>query len=307
MTRTSSGAPSNGSSRPRAKSFANHAAALRWLNARTNVERTRPHQIDPAAFKLERMQALLAELGDPHADTKFVHIAGSKGKGSVAEMVVSCLTACSYGVGLLTSPHLVDIRERIRIGNAEISEGDFTRLLAKAATANARMIAKPAHKKLGEATYFELLAAVAFLYFAEQAVDLAVIEVGLGGRLDATNVITPEVTAVTAIQLEHTELLGDTLPEIAREKAGIFKPDVKALTFKQPGEVLDALKAAAQDAGAVFKVVGKDIDFSYRFEASPELGPHARVVLSTRTSNFEHLPAPLKGEHQALNCGLALA
>jgi len=293
--------------RRRPRTFSSYSAALKHLADRTNVERVRPDRVDPSAFKLDRMRALLAELGDPHRATKFVHIAGSKGKGSVTEMVASSLRACGYGVGVYTSPHLIDVRERIRIGNDEIGEADFIRLLGKAVTAAEHLLTKPGQKKLGEATYFELLTAVAFLYFAEQAVDLAVVEVGLGGRLDATNVITPEVAAVAAIQLEHTELLGETLGEIAREKAGIFKEGVKALTFKQPGEVLEALKAAATERGAVFKVVGKDIDFSYRFEASPELGPHARVVLSTAISNFEHLPTPLKGEHQALNCGLALA
>lgn len=293
--------------RRRQRTFSSYSAALKHLGDRTNVERVRPDRVDASAFRLDRMRAILAELGDPQTATKFVHVAGSKGKGSVTEMVASCLTACGYGVGVYTSPHLIDLRERIRIGNEEISEADFVRLLGKAVTASEAVLSRAGQKKLGEATYFELMTAVAFLYFAEQAVDLAVVEVGLGGRLDATNVIQPEVTAVTAIQLEHTELLGETLGEIAGEKAGIFKEGIKALTFKQPGEVLDALKAAAQDKGAVFKVVGKDIDFSFRFEASPELGPHARVVLSTAISNFEHLPTPLKGEHQALNCGLALA
>lgn len=286
--------------------FTNYQHALKWLGERVNLERSNPARIEPGAFKLDRMRAMLEVLENPQRDVKTVHVAGSKGKGSVVEMTASCLTACGYAVGVYTSPHLVDIRERIRIGRDIIGYPAFTKLLGRAAAASERV--KGRH---GEATYFELLTATALLHFAEQAVDIAVIEVGLGGRLDATNVIQPEVTAVTAIQKEHTQLLGDTLAKIAREKAGIFKPGVTALTVPQAPEVLEVFREVAAGIGAPLTVVGGpaggEIDFSYRFEASPELGPHARVCISSKRSNFEHLPVPLKGEHQAHNCGLALA
>lgn len=286
-----------------ARSFETYEAALDYLMGRVNVERARPERVDREIFKLDRMRAMLAEMSDPQNSVKFVHVAGSKGKGSVCEMVAACLSACGYTTGLYTSPHLVDIRERIRIGSHVIPYADFVSCLARAATA-----ADAVEKDHGEATYFELLTALALAYFQEQAIDVAVMEVGLGGRLDSTNVITPEVTAVTAIQLEHTQLLGDTLELIASEKAGIFKPGVPALTIpQQKPEVIEALRAAATQAGAPFMVLGADIDFNYRFEASRELGPHVRVCLTTPRSNFEHLPVPLKGEHQAFNCGLALA
>lgn len=282
--------------------FATYAAALRYLNERVNFERARPARIPPDAFKLDRMHALLEALGNPHKDVRCVHVAGSKGKGSTVEMTASCLSACGYAVGVYTSPHLIDVRERIRINRDLIGQAAFTRLLGRIAAA-----AEELEPRFGAATYFELLTATALTYFAEQAVDVAVIEVGLGGRLDSTNLIRPEVAAVGAIQLEHTQLLGNTVAEIAREKAGIFKPGVPAITIQQPPAAMEAIREVAERVGAPLEVVGETIEFSYRFESSPDLGPHARVCLTSPRSNFEHLPVPLKGEHQAINCGLALA
>src|SRR5262245_37279495 len=217
-------------------------------------------------------------------------------------MTASCLEACGYAVGLYTSPHLVELSERIRINQRRVTCCELTQLLGRVAGA-----AESLPNALGQATHFELMTAMAFVQFAEQAVDVAVVEVGMGGRTDATNVLVPEVAAVTAIQLEHRRLLGDTLAKIAAEKAGIFKPGVPALTVPQPEEVLTVLRDTAAKAPCPLMVLGQEVDYSYRFEASPELGPHARVCVTTPRSNFEHLPVPLKGEHQAINCGLALA
>lgn len=283
-------------------SLGSYDAALQYLDERVNFERMRPSRLDREAYRLDRMRVLLDRLDRPQEQTRFVHVAGSKGKGSTCEMVAAALGGCGYAVGLYTSPHLMDIRERIRINREMIAPGAFTAHLSRVASAAAGI-----EGKHGACTFFEVLTAAALCYFAEQAVDLAVVEVGLGGRLDSTNVIRPDVAAVTAIQLEHTELLGDTLEQIAREKAGIFKPGAAALTVPQAPGVLEVMREAASAAGARLEVVGEDIDFSYRFESSPELGPHARVCLSTLRSSFEHLPVPLRGEHQAHNCGLALA
>jgi dihydrofolate synthase/folylpolyglutamate synthase len=138
-------------------------------------------------------------------------------------------------------------------------------------------------------------------------VDIAVIETGLGGRLDSTNVIKPEVTAITSISKDHMAQLGYTTPKIAEEKAGIFKHNVPALTVMQSPEVEAVLQRIADKVGAPFDVTGKSIEFSYRFESSRMLGPHNRICLTTPTSKFEHLAVPLLGEHQAINCGLALS
>ena len=275
---------------------------MAYLNGLINVEKKRPSQVDRETFKLDRMRALLDVLGNPERSCRYVHVAGSKGKGSTVEMLQSCLSACQYAVGVFTSPHLIDVRERIRIGTEWILADDFARLLGDCGHAAAGL-----PKKHGPVTYFEMLTAIGLCHFAEQAVDIAILEVGLGGRLDSTNVITPDVCCVTAIQLEHTEILGDTLAKIAGEKAGIFKPGVPALTMEQAPEVMEVFRERAEDVGCPLLVLGEDIEFTHRFESSVELGPHVRVSLTSPRSTYEHLPVPLKGHHQAHNCGLALA
>jgi len=278
-------------------------SAIQFLATLTNVETARPSHIDrEAVFRLDRMQALVQALGDPQNSFRSVHVAGSKGKGSVCEMTAAALGGCGYTVGVFTSPHLVDIRERIRIGADPIGQMPFARLISKVATAAATL-----PRKLGDVTAFEILTAASFVYFAQEAVDVAVIEVGLGGETDATNVITPVVSAIAAIQLEHTQLLGKTLGEIARHKAGIIKPGVPAVTFRQCEEVLDVFRARAAEVNAPLRVLGADAEFSSRFESSAALGPHTRICLSNERGNFEHIPVPLPGEHQAFNCGLTLA
>ncbi len=282
--------------------FSSYAAAQKFLYDRIDFERTRATRVSRDMFKLDRMRALLSQLGDPHEAVRTVHVAGTKGKGSTCEMAASCLEACGYAVGLYTSPHMVDVRERVRLNGRMISHADFTRLMGDVSRAAAKL-----DTKTGEPTFFEILTAMAMLYFADQAVDVAVIETGLGGRLDSTNVITPEVSAITAIGIDHTHVLGTTIEEIAREKAGIFKTGVPAITVPQTPEAMATLREVAEERDAPLNVLGEDVDFSYRFESSPALGPHARVCLTTDRCTFEHLPVPLKGEHQAHNCGLALA
>lgn len=279
------------------------AQALRALESLPNFERLRPERATGEAhFKLDRMRALAQALGSPHEGMVFVHVAGSKGKGSVVEMLAASLTGCGYGVGVYTSPHLVGVRERIRVNEAQISESDFVKHFNAVIAAAA--IVEP---EFGPATYFEAVTAMALRHFAEQAVDLAVLEVGLGGRLDATNIVTPAVACVAQIQLEHTQILGTTLGAIAREKAGIFKAGVPAITVPQSDESIHAMREVAEAVGAPFAVLGRDIEFNQRFESDAKLGPHMRVGLATPRGIYEHLPVPLPGDHQALNCGLALA
>ncbi len=268
------------------------------LASRPNVESMRPSSVDvERAFHLERMNALMDALGNPQRQYKTVHVAGSKGKGSVCEMTAAGLEACGMAVGIYTSPHLVCISERIRIGQRAVSGTDLAGAMSRVLEGAGSLPAS-----LGEITAFELLTAAAFVYFADQAVDIAVIETGLGGRRDATNVLNPEVTAITSIQLEHTQLLGSTLEQIAREKAGIFRKDVPAITLPQPDGVLSAFREESQKVGAPLLLLGRDIDFSSRFESG-----QLKVSVVTPRSQYEHMVVPLKGEHQAMNCGLALA
>lgn len=282
-------------------SITNYTTALRWLYEHVDHERQRMVKYDQPTFNLDRMRKLLHLLGDPQDQLKIVHVAGTKGKGSTCAMIGSMLQACGYTVGSYSSPHLVDLRERITIDNHMVSYADCAELF--------KAIASVEHKfgKTNQLTFFEIMTAAAILHFQQEAVDIVVLETGLGGRLDSTNVVTPLVTAITGLSLDHTQFLGNTLPEIAREKAGIFKPGVPALTIVQDKDAGETLREVAEEVGTTLEVTGKELDFSYRFESNRELGPHTRVCLTTETSKFEHLPVPLKGEHQAQNCGLALA
>jgi len=276
-----------------------YAEALRWLHERTDIERQRHVSYDDAAFSLDRMRTLLSLLGNPHLHVKTVHVAGTVGKGSTVAMIASILRTCGYVVGEYISPHLLDVRERVAVNGKMIAKTDFIEMLKKVARAITKMDEEP--------TFFEVMTALALKHFAIEAVDIAVIEVGLGGRLDSTNLITPEVSVITTIDYDHTKLLGNTLAKIAREKAGIFKKGVPALVFDPPSEVEKVFRDVADKVGADLRVVNKDIEFSSRFCTSEDLGPHTRVCLYSKTSRLEHLPVPLPGDHQSSNCGLALA
>ena len=273
--------------------------AIKTLASLADYEKLRIVRYNGDNFDLDRMRNLLKKIGNPHEAFRSVHVAGTKGKGSTSLMIAAMLRACGYKVGIYTSPHLVDVRERIVINGEMISVADFARLV--------RQIEPVVRKLKPMPTYFDTLTAIAFKHFAEQKVDIAVVETGLGGRLDSTNVIKPEVTAITSISKDHMQQLGNTLAKIAEEKAGIFKPGVPAVTVTQDPSVEPVLQRIAQKVGAPLDVCGKSIEFSYRFESSRMLGRHNRVCLTTATSKFEHLAVPLFGEHQAINCGLALA
>jgi dihydrofolate synthase / folylpolyglutamate synthase len=279
----------------------NYQSALKYIHEQVNFERMRKIRIRPEMFQLDRMRALCEALGNPQDQVRTVHIVGTKGKGSTVAMLSASLQECGYVVGAYTSPHLTDIRERICINNSLITHADFTELTKRVAAAAATL---GEHKGV---SFFEILTAMAFCYFADQAVDIAIIEAGLGGRLDSTNVITPVVTAVTSISKDHTHILGEELTSIATEKAGVFKPGVPVVAIQQEAEVDQVFRTHAEEVGTTFEVCGKEIDYSARFETSADLGAHTRVCITTDTSRFEHLPCPLQGEHQALNCGLALA
>jgi len=294
-----SGRSSEGRAPKSASDINGYAAAVRYLMERTDFERMRSVKYNEQTFKLDRMQQLLAKLGNPHEQIRTVHVAGTNGKGSTVAMIASMLQACGYAVGVYTSPHLVELRERIVINGQPIDRAVFAE--------GVKTVAKAAEKAGVEPTFFEVVTALCFKYFAEQAVDIAVVEVGLGGRLDSTNVIRPEACVITSIDFDHMKLLGNTLEEIAREKAGIFKKDVPAFIFESEPGVQQAIAEVAEKVGAPLRIVNKDIDYSARFCVTEDLGPHTRVCLYSKSSRLEHLPVPLPGEHQASNCGLALA
>ncbi|MCA9249596.1 MAG: hypothetical protein KDA54_00555 [Phycisphaerales bacterium] len=302
-SQTNSKARTNGrSSSRKSTSLRTYRSVLNYLRTVSNYESAPPVAYNKRTFKLDRMKKLLSALGHPEKEFKSVHVAGTKGKGCTSTMVACMLQGCGYKVGLYTSPHLTTVRERMTIDGAMPTEQEFTKLLARVATEAIKALGKDE-----DATYFELLTAAAFVWFAESEVDFAVIETGLGGRLDSTNIIKPEVCGITNISYDHMALLGPKLTDIAEEKAGIFKKGVPVVSAPQEPEVMGVLKRAAEEMGSTFCVPGDDNEFSYRFEATRLLGPHTRLSLTTSRSRFEHLPVPLPGEHQAINCSVALS
>ncbi len=278
----------------------NYTTGLRWLYSHVDYERVRVVPYTSRAFGLDRMRKLLRTLDNPHEQLKCVQVAGTKGKGSTCAMLSSMLQACGYTVGLYSSPHLVDLRERITIDGQMISHADAAEAFARIAAQEKVFASHPL-------SFYEIMTAAALHYFAEQAVDIVVLETGLGGRLDATTVVKPLVCGITQISLDHMNVLGNNLPAIAKEKAGIFKNGVSAISVRQEADVVETLKAHAGEVSAPLEFTGESINFSYRFEANRELGPHTRVCITTENSRWEHLPVPLRGEHQAHNCGLALS
>lgn len=244
-------------------------------------------------FGLERTEALLELLGNPHRKLKAFHIAGTNGKGSVVATCDALLRGTGRRVGRYTSPHLIDFRERIAINGTPISEAEVLAFLERMT---------PEAERMG-ATFFELTTVLAFQWFAENSVDIAVIETGLGGRLDSTNVIHPLVATVTSIGLDHTDLLGDTLEAIAREKAGIFKRGAHAVIGEHSPAISQLLFECARDAGA--STITK-VSESY---------PVSDIDVSAAGTSFtlgvgdEHLrvTAPLIGEFQAHNTAVAIA
>jgi dihydrofolate synthase/folylpolyglutamate synthase len=244
-------------------------------------------------FGLERTQAILAKLGSPHEKLSAIHVAGTNGKGSVVATAEALLRATGLKVGRYTSPHLIDFRERITVDSVPIPERAVLEFLEKWI---------PVAEEMG-ATFFELTTALAFDWFVREEVEVAVIETGLGGRLDSTNVLTPQVATVTSIGLDHTDLLGDTLEAIAREKAGIFKRGVPAVIGEGTPAIRALLTICAKEAGADPVVV---IDDDYRISDVQVSGRGTSFELE-RGSRRQRLTTPLIGAFQARNTAIAVA
>jgi dihydrofolate synthase/folylpolyglutamate synthase len=276
----------------------NYAAALDFLLSRTDYERW-PGFNYASRFDLRRMDDLLQRLGNPHLSAKSVHVAGSKGKGSTSAMIAAGLQAAGYKTGLYTSPHLVTLRERIQVDGKPILKRELESLVAKM---RPHVEAVDHDKTYGELSTFELLTATAFMHFQQKKVDFQVLETGLGGRLDATNVVTPEVCVITSISLDHTEVLGDTLDKIAAEKAGIIKSGRPVVSSAQAEEAAQVIRETCQRKGARLISVGSDITWR---KLSSNLSGQSLEVQGLKGSY--HLTIPLLGAHQLENAVAAAA
>ncbi|MBV8499518.1 MAG: bifunctional folylpolyglutamate synthase/dihydrofolate synthase [Candidatus Eremiobacteraeota bacterium] len=251
-----------------------------------------------AAYKLDRMRALLRELGDPHRPYPTIHVGGTSGKGSTATMIAACLRVAGRRTGLHTKPHLNAMTERARIDGAPVSQERFAALLDEMLPAIARTT-----ERFGRPTYYETLLALSFKYFADEAVDVAVIEVGLGGRFDGTNVILPVVAAITSIGYDHTEVLGSTIEEIALEKAGIGKPGVPLVVAPVPAAARSVIERVAGEVGARIVLVSDVVRVER--ERPEDRGGQMLSVVTPRGSYRLRLAAA--GTFQRTNVATAIA
>ena len=284
--------------------------AVAYLGSLVNYEQRR----DPEAMRavsLERMRQLCWRLGDPQRSFRSVLVTGTNGKGSICAMLYSMLRESSLRVGLYTSPHLEDLRERIRAwtsgrGSGErvqgkdwIDEAEFAALVEQLRPVIERMCAASPQQPL---TYFEVFTAIALLYFQQQRVEIAVLEVGLGGRLDATNVVDQAVSLIAPIDVDHAEVLGSDLVAIAKEKAGIIKPNQMVITAPQSQEVLEVLRGVADVQGVPLLTCGNDLTVRIHRHDLEGL----QVSITGLRGIYESLEIPLLGRHQAHNAAMAV-
>jgi dihydrofolate synthase/folylpolyglutamate synthase len=267
---------------------------LDYLYSYIDFSLQKASRYSPDRFDLGRMQEFMASMGDPQKDYRIIHIAGTKGKGSVAALCANSLTKSGLRTGLYTSPHLQDYAERIQVDGMPIPHDDLIDLVEEI---------KPNIDSSPEITTFEITTALALLYFARCSVDVAVLEVGLGGRLDATNVCEPDVTVITSISYDHTYLLGDTLAEIAAEKAGIIKPGVPLVVSPQVGEARQAILGIAAERNAPVIEIGKD--YLYRPINKSLSGQQLAVWPAVSSDSDIELSIPLLGDHQLVNAATA--
>lgn len=284
--------------------------ALDYLYSFVDYSLTRSFRFTPEKFNLERMVALMQRLGNPQNAYPIIHVAGTKGKGSVSAFCASVLQAAGYRTGLYTSPHLQDYVERIQVNGVPISHGELAELVDEI-----RQHVEAIHGL----TTFELTTALGFLYFARRGATAAVIEVGLGGRLDATNVITPQIAVITALSYDHMNVLGNTLTQIASEKSGIIKPGIPVVSSPQKDEALQVIERTAADRSAPLTLVGRD----YRFSSVEHSLDGQRLFVWTageqglmneyieagshNTWRPVELAIPLLGYHQVENAATAYA
>jgi dihydrofolate synthase/folylpolyglutamate synthase len=282
---------------------------LDYLYSHIDYSLQKTFRYSPEKFDLGRMRAFMAALGDPQREYAIIHVAGTKGKGSVSALCASALQAGGYRVGLYTSPHLQDYAERIQVDGQPIPHSELVLLVEEL---------KPYVAASPDITTFEITTALALLYFARREVGAAVVEVGLGGRLDATNICDPLVTVITSISYDHTYLLGETLAEIAGEKAGIIKHGIPVVVSPQMEEARTVLERIAAEREAPVTQVGRD----YLFESLAKSVTNQRLIVwknssppdftTGKTPGSEreeplNLTIPLLGDHQVENAATAYA
>ena len=269
--------------------------ALDYIYSFVDFSRTHQENLSPENFDLSRMIQFMELMGSPQDDFPTLHIAGSKGKGSVSAFCASVLQKAGYQVGLYTSPHLRDFEERIQINQQPMPRELLVSYIEEI---------KPAVSRIQGLTTFEIMTGLGFLHFSRQGVDIAVIEVGLGGRLDATNIITPQVSVITSLYLDHITILGDTLEQIAFEKGGIIKPGVPVVLAPQEKSALGVIREIARENQARLVEVGRDLTFK---PLSRSLAGQVFEIRAGESQSGFEFTIPLLGQYQILNAATAYA
>jgi dihydrofolate synthase/folylpolyglutamate synthase len=273
--------------------------ALEFWFRRVNFEISTPR---PGDMGLDRMRTLLALLGNPHQRLRIIHLAGTKGKGSTAAMLASILRQAGYRTGLFTSPHLCRVEERIQVDGVEITANELVAALAQ--VESALRVVRPAV----EPTFFEIATAVGFLHFVQRRVEAAVVEVGLGGRFDSTNVCRPLVSLITSISLDHTRLLGNNVASIAREKAGIVKMCIPVISGATASEARMVIHEVCRERCAPLRELGVDFRYEYRpGRVGNGADERPRFRMADPRADWPWLELGLLGEHQAANAAVTLA
>ncbi|MCC6417696.1 MAG: bifunctional folylpolyglutamate synthase/dihydrofolate synthase [Gemmataceae bacterium] len=279
--------------------------AVRYWFGRVNYEQRSPR---PSDLRLDRMRALLAALGHPERNLRVVHVAGSKGKGSTSAMLAGILRHAGYRTGLFTSPHLSRVEERIQVDGVPVSAAELTALIEDVRPAVERVDARRPSGTIG-VTFFEIATALGLLHFVRRRAEVVVLEVGLGGRFDATNVCTPLVAVLTSISYDHTQQLGNTLASIAFEKAGIVKPGRPAVSGARAVEARAVIERVCRERGVSLRQLGREFDFAHEpgliAAAAEERLPRVRVTTDRRA--WPAMALSLLGAHQAANAALAVA
>ncbi len=281
--------------------------SLDYLYGRLNYERLGMPR-GSAELRLGRMRRLLRSLNDPHESLRIVHVAGTKGKGSTAAMLASALSASGVVTGLFCSPHLHKLEERFRVDGAEATAAELVGLVDAVRPAVAALDASDPHYRHRGATFFEVTAAMGLLHFARRGAGVVVLEVGMGGRLDSTNVVRPILAVLTTISFDHTRQLGSTLGAIAGEKAGILKRGRPAVSGVRGDEARASIHRAARLRGTPLREIDVDFDYAYVPPEPPLTRPSpGRVAVQTWARRWPEVTLPMLGAHQGHNAAVALA
>ena len=287
----------------KSKSFNSYKQAKEFLLQTIDYEKLTQYKYDSSTFDLKRMEEMMSLVGNPHKKKRTVHITGTKGKGSTAIIVASVLTGLGLKTGLFTSPHLIYLGERMKVNNRMISQDVFVELINVLKPYIDRITVE---NPILMPTFFEIVTAIAFLYFEREKTDISVLEVGMGGRLDSTNIILPEVSVITPVGYDHTDRLGQTLEKIAYEKAGIIKEGVPVISSIQEPDSLKVITKRCKEKESPLYLVGRDILIN-DFKVINKNGIHGtECEIKTWRENYKNIFLPLIGRHQVENCATAI-